>query len=99
MVRCGIPESRLFHRREKPLLQVKTQKESFMITAVNAPRKENALTLYMNAYGPSTKTNDYGYEVTVANGKVIRGQNGNSKLGETNMYYQVTVRLARLYVN
>ena len=53
-----------------------------MITAVNEPRKENALTLYTNAYGPSTKTNDYGYEVTVANGKVISGQNGNSKLGE-----------------
>ena len=77
------PNRGYFIEEKKPLLQVKTQKESFMITAVNAPRKENALTLYTNAYGPSTKTNDYGYEVTVANGKVIRGQNGNSKLGES----------------
>ena len=76
------PNRGYFIEEKKPLLQAKTQKESFMITAVNAPRKENALTLYTNAYGPSTKTNDYGYEVTVANGKVISGQNGNSKLGE-----------------
>ena len=76
------PNRGYFIEEKKPLLQAKTQKESFMITAVNAPRKENALTLYTNAYGPSTKTNDYGYEVTVANGKVINGQNGNSKLGE-----------------
>ena len=77
------PNRGYFIEEKKPLLQAKTQKESFMITAVNAPRKENALTLYTNAYGPSTKTNDYGYEVTVANGKVISGQNGNSKLGES----------------
>jgi len=76
------PNRGYFIEEKKPLLQAKTQKESFMITAVNAPRKENALTLYTNAYGPSTKTNDYGYEVTVANGKVTSGQNGNSKLGE-----------------
>ena len=76
------PNRGYFIEEKTPLLQAKTQKESFMITAVNAPRKENALTLYTNAYGPSTKTNDYGYEVTVANGKVISGQNGNSKLGE-----------------
>ena len=76
------PNRGYFIEEKRPLLQAKTQKESFMITAVNAPRKENALTLYTNAYGPSTKTNDYGYEVTVANGKVISGQNGNSKLGE-----------------
>ena len=76
------PNRGYFIEEKKPLLQAKTQKESFMITAVNAPRKENALTLYTSAYGPSTKTNDYGYEVTVANGKVISGQNGNSKLGE-----------------
>ncbi|MBF1753678.1 MAG: AMIN domain-containing protein, partial [Veillonella sp.] len=68
------PNRGYFIEEKKPLLQAKTQKESFMITAVNAPRKENALTLYTNAYGPSTKTNDYGYEVTVANGKVISGQ-------------------------
>ncbi len=40
------------------------------------------MTLYTSAYGPSTKTNDFGYEVTVANGKVVSGQKGNSKIGE-----------------
>ena len=69
------PNRGYFIEEKKALItKLKTQKESFMITAVNAPRKENALTLYTNAYGPSTKTNDYGYEVTVANGKVISGQ-------------------------
>ena len=62
--------------------RLKTQKDTFLITSVNTSRKENALTLYTSAYGASTKTNDFGYEVTVANGKVVSGQKGNSKIGE-----------------
>ncbi|MFQ9010558.1 MAG: hypothetical protein ACLR52_00155 [Veillonella atypica] len=48
-------------------------KDTFLITSVNTGRKENALT-HIHQHGPSTKTNDFGYEVTVANGKVVSGQ-------------------------
>ncbi|MDR3802708.1 MAG: phosphodiester glycosidase family protein, partial [Veillonella sp.] len=76
------PNRGYFIEEKRPLLQAKTQKDTFLITSVNTGRKENALTLYTSAYGPSTKTNDFGYEVTVANGKVVSGQKGNSKIGE-----------------
>jgi len=76
------PNRGYFIEEKKPLLQAKTQKESFVITSIDTARKENAMTLYTSAYGSSTKTNDYGYEVTVANGKVISKQKGNSKIGE-----------------
>ena len=52
-----------------------------MITAVNGPRRNNALTLYTSSYGESTQTNEYGYEVTVSNGKVLKVGKGNSVLG------------------
>lgn len=77
----------IFIEEKRPLLQAKTQKDTFLITSVNTGRKENALTLYTSAYGPSTKTNDFGYEVTVANGKVVSGQKEILKLEKTNMYY------------
>jgi len=76
------PNRGYFIEEKKPLLQAKTKNESFVITSVDTVRKENALTLYTSTYGPSTKTNEYGYEVTVANGKVISKQKGNSKIGE-----------------
>ena len=76
------PNRGYFIEEKRPLLLAKTQKDTFLITSVNTGRKENALTLYTSAYGPSTKTNDFGYEVTVANGKVVSGQKGNSKIGE-----------------
>lgn len=76
------PNRGYFIEEKRPLLQAKTQKDTFLITSVNTSRKENALTLYTSAYGESTKTNDFGYEVTVANGKVVSGQKGNSKIGE-----------------
>lgn len=76
------PNRGYFIEEKRPLLQAKTQKDTLLITSVNTGRKENALTLYTSAYGPSTKTNDFGYEVTVANGKVVSGQKGNSKIGE-----------------
>ena len=76
------PNRGYFIEEKKPLLQAKTKNESFVITSVDTVRKENALTLYTSTYGPSTKTNEYGYEVTIANGKVISKQKGNSKIGE-----------------
>ena len=76
------PNRGYFIEEKKPLLQAKTKNESFVITSVDTVRKENALTLYTSTYGPSTKTNEYGYEVTVVNGKVISKQKGNSKIGE-----------------
>lgn len=81
------------------MLQAKTKNESFVITSVDTVRKENALTLYTSTYGPSTKTNEYGYEVTVANGKVISKQKEILKLGKTNTYCLVMANLEVLYVN
>ena len=56
------PNRGYFIEEKKPLLQARTKNESFVITSVDTVRKENALTLYTSTYGPSTKTNEYGYD-------------------------------------
>ncbi len=76
------PSRGYFVEEKKPLLQAKTPKTTLVITGVNGPRRNNALTLYTPSYGESTKTNDYGYEVTVSAGKVLKAGTGNSTLGE-----------------
>ncbi len=63
------------------MLQAKTPKSTLVITTVNGPRRNNALTLYTSSFGKSTNTNEFGYEVTVSNGKVLKVGNGNSALG------------------
>ncbi|WP_366509616.1 phosphodiester glycosidase family protein [uncultured Veillonella sp.] len=75
------PSRGYFIEEKRPLLQAKTDKSTLIITAVNGPRRSNALTLYTASYGESTKTNEYGYEVTVSNGKVSKVGKGNSALG------------------
>lgn len=75
------PNRGYFIEEKRPSLQAKAGKQSFTITSVNTPRKENALTLYTSSYGNSTKTNDFGYEVTVANRKVVSHRKGNSPIG------------------
>lgn len=75
------PSRGYFIEEKKPLLQAKTPKSTLVITAVNGPRRNNALTLYTSSYGESTQTNEYGYEVTVSNGKVLKVGKGNSVLG------------------
>ena len=40
------PNRGYFIEEKRPLLQAKTQKDTFLITSVNTGRKENALTLY-----------------------------------------------------
>ena len=79
------PSRGYFIEEKKPLLQAKTPKTTLVITAVNGPRRNNALTLYTPSYGESTKTNDYGYEVTVSAGKILKVGTGNSTLG-TNQF-------------
>lgn len=79
------PSRGYFIEEKRPLLQAKTDKSTLMITAVNGPRRNNALTLYTASYGESTKTNEYGYEVTVGNGKVTKVGKGNSAL-EANQF-------------
>ena len=75
------PSRGYFIEEKKPLLQAKTPKSTLVITTVNGPRRNNALTLYTSSFGESTNTNEFGYEVTVSNGKVIKVGNGNSALG------------------
>lgn len=75
------PSRGYFIEEKRPLLQAKTDKSTLIITAVNGPRRNNALTLYTGSYGESTKTNEYGYEVTVSNGKISKVGKGNSALG------------------
>nr|WP_252894568.1 AMIN domain-containing protein [Veillonella denticariosi] len=95
------PNRGYFIEEKRPSLQAKAGKQSFTITSVNTPRKENALTLYTPpSYGNSTKTNDFGYEVTVANGKVVSHRKGNSPIG-ANQYvlsgaWRVSKRLAQV---
>ena len=76
------PSRGYFIEEKKPLLQAKTPKSTLVITTVNGPRRNNALTLYTSSFGESTNTNEFGYEVTVSNGKVLKVGNGNSALGE-----------------
>ena len=52
-----------------------------------------------STYGPSTKTNEYGYEVTVANGRLLVNKREILKLGKTNTYCLVMANLEVLYVN
>ncbi|MDU7715671.1 MAG: phosphodiester glycosidase family protein [Veillonella sp.] len=75
------PSRGYFIEEKKPLLQAKTPKSTLVITTVNGPRRNNALTLYTSSFGESTNTNGFGYEVTVSNGKVLKVGNGNSALG------------------
>lgn len=74
------PNRGYFIEEKKPSLLAKTPSQILTITAVNTPRKENSLNLYTSDYGPSTKTNDFGYEVTVENGRVVSGQKRDSTL-------------------
>ena len=48
------------------------------ISGVDAERGENNLTLYNKWYGPRTRTNAYGQEYTVVNGRVTAIHTGNS---------------------
>ena len=93
------PNSGYFIEEKHLYYKLKQEWEIPVITSVDTSRKENALTLYTSTYGASTKTNDFGYEVTVANGKVVSGQKGNSKIGKTNTYCLVMENQEMLYVN
>ena len=48
------------------------------VSGVDAERSENSLIIYNKLYGARTKTNDYGTEYTVQDGKVTKIGKGNS---------------------
>lgn len=50
------------------------------IQAVNRDRATNAVVLYTPAYGASTRTNVYGYELILSNGVVKNGHNYDTSL-------------------
>lgn len=54
--------------------------KSLPVSGVNCERGENALILYNAHYGPSTRTNLYGREYVVRDGKVVAVGAGNAPL-------------------
>jgi len=56
--------------------------KSFDIWGINRPRKNDEVILYTSEYGERTKTNNFGIEIIVKNGKVssINRAKGNSKI-------------------
>jgi hypothetical protein len=53
---------------------------SFAATAINAARGSNQLIIYTPAFGASTNTNMYGYEITVVNGIETHAGGNNSPI-------------------
>lgn len=54
--------------------------DRYEITGVNEARESNDVIVFTNHYGEYTGTNRYGYELTIKNGRVVKGQIGNSKI-------------------
>ena len=61
--------------------------------------RNNALTLYTSSFGESTNTNEFGYEVTVSNGKVLKVGNGNSALGDNQFVLSAHGEACLLYTS
>ena len=55
-------------------------KVTLPVSGVDAERGENGLVLYNYWYGNTTRTNEYGLEFTVQNGKVTAIHTGNSRI-------------------
>ena len=53
---------------------------SWPVGGVNAERGADSLVLYNHWYGPSTRTNEYGLEFVVKNGKVVDIRTGNTPI-------------------
>ena len=62
----------------EPSLSVKGPLETLPVTAVNAPRNTDNLILYTYYAGGHTKTNVYGAEAVIKNGRVVRLGKGDS---------------------
>lgn len=74
------PSRGYFVEEKPPLLQVKAGKERMIISSVDKPRRKDSLALYTPRFGKSTETNQYGYEVTVKDGRIDSIHTGNSSL-------------------
>ena len=59
------------------------------VSGVDAERGEDNLTLYNHWYGTRTRTNEFGKEYTVVNGKVTAIKNGNSVIPKNGVVVSV----------
>ncbi len=56
---------------------------TFSIWGINRPRKNHEVILYTREYGETTKTNKWGKEVVVENGRISGFNTGNSRIPES----------------
>ena len=69
------------------------------VSGVDAERGENNLIIYNKLYGARTKTNDYGKEYTVQDGKVTEISNGNSAIPDNGYVISVHGTAAEKFKN